>query len=426
MRQPRPVGHGASVKQSTLRMLTIRKVRVASGDGYDAHRRARYWLEAEDSPAAFAEGAEPGPTAVWLGAHSLLERLQVRAGGEVGEDQLALALQGRSARSGEQLRRPGWIQKLVFEEGDDGRGKRREVRVLGTKCVDLTFSAPKSVSVLWSQAEAALRGRIEAGMLAGAGAMLGWMTATKPVVKHQRQLVAATGFAAAAILHVKSRTAQGETAPWPQLHVHGVVVGVERPDGYFASPELSGMFKAGAPLEGGAVARAKLAESLREAGFELDCESGRDGRFFEVRGVPPGLVRKMSGRSRDVEAKVREREAGRRRPLSNEERAVAALQTRAPKRAEESPRRAAAIWRAEAEAAGFGGAAAVSSLQGEPGFAERLPARRQAVRERVQARLAARGGAVSPGELRATVFESAAGRLRLAEATGLLEELLAG
>jgi conjugative relaxase-like TrwC/TraI family protein len=272
--------------------------------------------------------------------------------------------------------------------------------------------------VAWSQARPAVRAEIEAAMLAAADAMLENMTMAKPVVAHQRALWPARGFAAAAALHVLARAAGGDAEPSPQLHVHSIVVGVERDDGFFASPELSGMFKYGAPLEGGAVARAKLAERLVDMGFEIV----RTGRFFELQGVPEGLVRRMSGRTKDVEAGIRAREKARGKQLTLGEKAVVALETRVPKRQEAGLEETVAAWTAQATEFGFG-PYAVDALRSGSGFSGDADKRRAQVAADVRKRMRAIGPAPSVGATRALVFECAAGRLRLDEAGPAVDQL---
>jgi conjugative relaxase-like TrwC/TraI family protein len=403
----------------SLRVLTIRKIRIASGDVAAARRTADYVLDAKESPegVARARGENPSvdncvrPIALWLGSPSTLARLGVGRGLHVGRDGLVLALQGCNAVTGERVRVEGLIHRDAVDDRGrpvyDEDGKRRKVRVRGTKSVDLTFSAPKSVSVVWSQASPEVRAAIEAAMIAAADAMLANMTEAKPVVAHHRMLHCARGFAAAAALHVMARAARGNPVPSPQLHVHGIVLGVERGDGFFASPELSGMFKHGAPLEGGAVARAKLAEILVDMGFEID----QEGRFFEIRGVPKGLIHRMSGRTKDVEARIRQREGARGKTLTNRERAVVALETREAKSREASLEEAVAVWAAHAGDFDFG-AATVNKLLRGSGFAGSLEARTSAVLRLSRTKRPA----ASIGEARAAVFESAAGRLTLEEA----------
>lgn len=402
-------------------MLTIRKIRVPSADWACARRAADYVLDPGSSPAGMLapdEAPAVRPTTFWMGAPELLGRIGVAPAEAVDATGFGRVLQGRHASSGERVRTEGTIHRpLTDGHGHplrDENGRQLVERVRGTKSVDLTFSAPKSVSVLWSQAEPELREEIEAAMLVAAEAMLREMTERKPVVAYQRELIPAEGFAAVAALHVVARAARGEAMPWPQLHVHAVVVGVGRCDGFFASPELSGMYRFGAPLAGGAIARARLAESLVELGFAVE----RRGRYFEVPGVPAALIERMSGRAREVAAVVGRREAAAKRPLTQRERAVVAMQTRQPKSGELPLSRARAGWEEAAAEHGFD-REAVAKLRGGAGFAAGLDRRRAEV-------VAATGAAVekeSESARRASVFERAAGVLRLREAESVLESL---
>jgi conjugative relaxase-like TrwC/TraI family protein len=408
-------------------MLTIRKIRVAAGDWPAAKRAAEYAVGAREAPEAMAaeidkeRGEVPAadaavaPTAIWLGSASMLSRLEVEPRQPLTVKGLGRALQGRNTKSGVRLRREGWLRLDQLDEQRrpiyDGEGRKCTIRVAGTKSVDLTFSAPKSVSVIWSQADPELRAEIEAAMLAAADAVLENMTMSKPVVAYKRSLWPAEGFAAAAALHVVARAARGMPVPAPQLHVHGIVVGVERSDGYFASPELSHMFKYGAPLEGGAVGRAKLAERLVDLGFEIE---QRD-RYFEVAGVPAGLLEEMSARSREVEARIRERERERGRELSNRQRAAIAFETRLPKGKEPSLGSTAGAWAATAARFGFD-RERIAELRRGSGFADGVDQRLAEIVSIASARQRAIRGKVTEAEARALLLECAAGRLRLEEA----------
>src|SRR4051812_35064207 len=126
-------------------MWTVRKVRVAIDDGAGARTAARYPLEPGDSPQAFTaggEGGEPQPVAYWLGSEGALRQLGLEPGQAVERKQLELALQGRGMDGG-QVRRPGFIQQQVRDDG--GRplrtpeGKAVVERKLGVASYDLTF-----------------------------------------------------------------------------------------------------------------------------------------------------------------------------------------------------------------------------------------------------------------------------------------------
>ena len=414
-------------------VLTIRKIRVASGDTAAARRAAGYTLDIGESPGAFSVAVDGTPLAVadgntpaWMGSDRMLGRIGVSSGTPVTVEEFSLALQGRHAVTSERVRKEGMIQRGMVDRNGravlDARGRRVKERVRGTKSVDLTFSAPKSVSVVWSQAAPELRARIEPAMMIATRRMLEHMTETKPVVAYHRALYSARSFAGVAALHVTARTAREAATPAPQLHVHGVVLGVEREDGFFAAPELSGLFKHGAPLEGGAVARIALAEALTDLGFGIDCETGPRARFFEIANVPRELMARMSPRTRDVEAKIQDREAACGRKLTNDERSIAALQTRAPKGKRADPARTMSVWRSLAQDFGFHDGA-VGALRCGTGFSPDLSSRRQAVRIAATRRLRGDGGPVPQEEARAVLYECAAGRLRLAETYALVREM---
>src|SRR4051794_7321063 len=137
----------------------------------------------------------------WHGDPRALAQIGVTAGAPVDRDDLVAALRGQHAVTGEQVRPGGW--RAVERAGE---GARERV----VKSVDLTFSVPKSVSVLWSQASAAERSRIQADVLAAASETVEFMATTKACV-HRRDPAAgrvrepAAGVAAALSLHVTAR-----------------------------------------------------------------------------------------------------------------------------------------------------------------------------------------------------------------------------
>ena len=408
-------------------MLTIRKLGVTVGDDLRAANAARYLLDPADAPEAFvrvdAEGAdEPGRGArantMWLGSATALQTLGVERGAEVLPEQLARALQGRHVETGAQLRRPG----TRSVPGVDAEGEPCLVLEQRVNSVDLPFSAPKSVSVVWSQAGPALREAIEHAMMVAANATLQYMTQTKPVVQGTGE--PADGFVASATLHVTARKAQGELVPDPQLHVHGVVVGIEsrHPGAWpLRTPGTDALFKHGAPLEGGAVGRAVLAEELRKLGFDIDWGTGRQGRFFELK-VPAPLIERMSKRAREIESETVRLEAAAGEPLSGRDRAAVALKHRAPKDRGLSGATMVGAWDAQAQAQGFGRAEAEALCN--PGRATTPIAElRTQARAAILTRLWERGPTVSLGEARAIAFEVAPMGLTVQQASELLDEM---
>ena len=55
----------------------------------------------------------------------------------------------------------------------------------------------------------------------------------------------------------------------------------------------------------GAWYRAELAYSLGELGLDVRGGQGKDGRYFEVAGVPADLAKRWSARTEDIERAAR-------------------------------------------------------------------------------------------------------------------------
>lgn len=428
-------------------MLTIRKITVGLGEG-DAARAAEYPLAVVNSPQAYArgdyytvdEGAHPDDvpkaSAMWVGSPNALAAIGLEAGAEVVSEQLELALQGRHVQPGEngehaQVRRPGTITRDALDERGrpryDANGRRVREKVKGVTSLDMTFSVPKSVSVLWSQAGPQQRAEIERALLVAANAALEHMVQTKGVIFRRgengvRVREPAVGMAATLALHVTARRAHGEAVPSPQLHVHGIVVGVERSDGTLVTPDSFRLFKDDAPLEGGAVGRATLAHELVGLGYRVQAGTGRNERFFEVRGVAQELMEAMSGRTRDVERERARQELATGERLRGAALGVLASQTRAAKDKAVTPAEMAAAWSAVGRRLGFGPVEA-AALRGPGGYRAALEDRREQARDEILRRMRVEGPTVSSGQARAIVYEVAPGRLSPGEAWELLDEM---
>lgn len=140
---------------------------------------------------------------------------------------------------------------------------------------DFCYSAPKSVSVIWSQADPTLRHQIEQAQATAVEAARSFM---------ETQLITRRGKAGcifeqpasclwADFEHSTSR------AQDPQLHTHSLLVNVcKRDDGSYGTIEPSNAFRA--KLAAGAIYRAELANSLKQLGFAIE----RDGDSFRVAG----------------------------------------------------------------------------------------------------------------------------------------------
>jgi conjugative relaxase-like TrwC/TraI family protein len=159
---------------------------------------------------------------------------------------------------------------------------------------DLTFSAPKSVSLL------ALVGAdsrvIEAHDLAVSQALryLESETAQSRIKQSGKSAIETTGnWISARFNHDTSRELD------PQLHTHAVVINAtQRSDGEWRALSSKEVFRA--KMLGGAVYRAELARGLQRLGYEVEV-THQDGRF-EVKGFSKEQLRHFSRRREEIEA----------------------------------------------------------------------------------------------------------------------------
>ena len=108
----------------------------------------------------------------------------------------------------------------------------------------------------------------------------------------------ARSLVAAEFVHTSSRLTRDQErdgVPDPQLHSHVVILTAQRQDGRFAAVDSRELFRS--QRVNGAWYRAELAHELRQLGLEVRSRTGRDGRFFELEGVPEPLVQRWSRRS---------------------------------------------------------------------------------------------------------------------------------
>jgi conjugative relaxase-like TrwC/TraI family protein len=404
-------------------VVTLRKIQVDVGDRRGGLAAARYALEPSEGPEAYAREGEDASApqwggTVWLGSEEALNQLGLERGSAVELEDLTAALQGRHAVSGTQVRKAGptWAvdalgNKLLAENGEP---YKKQV----VNSYDLTFSVPKSVSVLWSQADAKLRYELEQAIVDAANTSLEHIVRTRPVIGGEE---VGHGFAASASLHVVARTADGDPAPAPQLHVHLDLVGVLDEKGKLRTPDSGALYKHSAMREMGAVARGVLAQRIEGMGFAVKARTGRGGRYFEVAGVPTDLCERLSGRSRDVIAWVE----GVHRRLGIQ------LDNRGAARGAEATRRDK--WAgARAEVQGWWDglaqeyefvATSIRRMRGKP-IPKRDPAPiQEGIRTAVLERLWEEGPTVSVGALQAIAYEHVPMGVSLREANAVLTRM---
>lgn len=161
---------------------------------------------------------------------------------------------------------------------------------------DLTFSAPKSVSVVWSQADEETRHAIQDAQEAAVCKALDWLESTSITrrgkgghIKEPAQLIIAT------FEHGTSR------AQDPQLHTHCLIMNAAvRADGSTGAIESQQFYRN--KMTAGALYRAELAKQLEQR-LGLQAVKKKDQEnLFELKGVDPALAEEFSKRREVIEA----------------------------------------------------------------------------------------------------------------------------
>ena len=332
-----------------------------------------------------------------------------------------------AGRGAEDLGLEGPVDADVFRavlEGEvpDGSGRRlgrrgKDGRILHRPGRDLTFSAPKSVSI------AALvggDGRIVDAHDRAVKATLAWVEGNAAETRVQdpetRRMVRASGqeIVAATFRHDTSRNLD------PQLHTHAVLANMVRgSDGKWRTMANEGLYERQKLI--GMLYRNELARNLAELGYGIE-KTHADGRF-EIAGVSRGVVESFSTRRAEIEAAMEERGLGAtaENPRIAER---AALMTRAAKR--EVDRDALrGVWVRQAADLGFDAGAlaqeaasraAAPAMQdrGAAVAAERGPAA-EAVAWAME-HLSERGAVFARADLFASALAHAPGSVTMAEA----------
>ncbi len=215
---------------------------------------------------------------------------------------------------------------------------------------------------------------------------------------------------AAEYLHTTARGVMDGDAPDPQLHSHVVVTSAVRDDGRIVAVASRPIFRSA--REVGAFYRSALAHELSQRGYEIDAGTGKEGRYFEIAGVPQGLIDAFSARSREVAAAAerfrakwgRAPERGELRRLKLENRKAKLPVTRADLQR---------VWDEKAARHSFPRERHDRQQDGRS-------RRGGALEDRVEERLTERAATFEPGELRAVLLEQSAGELAPADALAAL------
>lgn len=200
---------------------------------------------------------------------------------------------------------------------------------------DLTFSSPKSVSVVWGLADLTQRQLIEQAHDAAVVAAISYLEKRAFTGRDRQNKNPITGILAASFQHGSSRELD------PQLHSHVLVANLgDRGDGTFSAIDFDSRYK----MAAGAVYRAELAARFVELGYEVE----RDGKSFKLKQVDQSICDHFSKRRDQITASLKETGL-----TSQKAASIAALSTRQTKVT--VPRdRLHELWRIEAVELGLG------------------------------------------------------------------------
>ena len=208
---------------------------------------------------------------------------------------------------------------------------------------------------------------------------------------------------ATAYRHTTARGVSGAEAPDPQLHSHVVITGAVREDDRIVAVGSRPVFRGA--REVGAFYRSALAEELACQGYGIELGTGKDGKYFEIAGVPRALLEDFSGRHKEV-VRAAERfrakhgrapERGELRDLALENRGAKELSTRGDLQR---------VWSNTGNRHGFGPDQAVHLVD----FSAPSP-REQPLEDRIEARLTEQTAMFEAKLLRAVALEQSAGEL---------------
>ncbi|HEY1690186.1 MAG TPA: MobF family relaxase [Solirubrobacteraceae bacterium] len=381
--------------------MTAASIGASRGGGYARYLESKTVEPERGDYYLTPDGEMSQAPGRWLVDAETLSQLGINIAKPVdGADFIAL-MEGRHPGSGRWLRPEG---------AGGGRGGG----------IDVTFSAPKSVSTAWALGDPWQREQIEAAHARAVEQTVDYMREQVPVVRrrYSGQVVEepAKDLIATEYRHTTARGVSGAQAPDPQLHSHVVITAAVHEDERIVAVASRPIFRSA--REVGAFYRSALAHELAGQGYEIAQATGKDGRYFEITGVPRELCEAFSGRSREV-GRAAERfrarhgrapERGELRDLALENRRAKTLTTRSDLER---------VWAETGRRCGFGPEEALQLLGGPGRTRPERPAE-----DRIEARLTEHNAVFRVQELRAVALEQTAGELAPAEALGVTRSMV--
>ncbi len=203
----------------------------------------------------------------------------------------------------------GAFERLYAGVGPDGAQLAdQSVRADRIPAYDITFSAPKSISLAWAFADPDLRRSIEASHAVAVRQALAALETNATYARRGRggTRIEPVALTAALFQHGESRPVEhpdGRVFADPNLHTHAVIFNqATRKDGSVGA--LHSVILRQWKMATGAVYHAALASELRALGFEID-RIGKNG-IFELTGLDEHLIEYFSGRRTEIEAALAE------------------------------------------------------------------------------------------------------------------------
>lgn len=267
---------------------------VATLSALSSASQAASYYEADDY---YAEGGQA--PSEWQGSGAQALNLS----GAVDREQFIMLLEGKVAglelgtmRDGAWEHRPGW---------------------------DLTFSAPKSVSIMAEVAgDRRLVAAHERAVRTALGLAESHLSATRLREDGSVRREATGNLVIATFRHGTSRALD------PQLHSHNIILNMTQDDaGQWRSLEPRAFYQLQKQL--GAIYRQELADEVQRLGYQID--RGQESTF-EIAGIDEATLDAFSQRSAAIEARLAERGTSR-EEASAAEKQVIALDTRLAKEA---------------------------------------------------------------------------------------------
>ncbi len=195
---------------------------------------------------------------------------------------------------------PDALRNLLAGRAHDGQPLCVRLRADRRPGYDLTFSAPKGVSLLWAMGSDDVRAAVSAAHDGAVVAVLGQLSREACFGRRGdggHRLVEAQGFLGAAFRHRTSRAGD------PQLHTHVVVPNlVQGSDGIWSAPDGRHLFVWAKTA--GTLYQAALRAELAPLGLVWNV---RRSGLGELAGIPKAILQAFSTRRADIEAAMEAR-----------------------------------------------------------------------------------------------------------------------